>query len=74
MVEQSDSSRDSNFEETHDTLFLKNFVAAQAHNGLQASTLLQTPMSLSQVQSPYPGAHSRDVFEIFGNFKLILTK
>ncbi|KAI6190260.1 MADF DNA bdg domain containing protein [Aphelenchoides bicaudatus] len=62
MVEQSDSSRDSNFEETHDSLLLKHFVA-QTQNGHQ--NLLQTPM-LSQVQSPYPSMHSRDVFEIFG--------
>lgn len=64
MVEQSDSSRDSNFEETHDSL-LKQFVAVQAQNG-HPSNLLQTPLNLSQVQSPYPGVHSRDVFDIFG--------
>jgi hypothetical protein len=65
LVEQSDSSRDSNFEDTHDSL-LKHFVTAHAQNGgvIQSSTLLQTP--ISQVQSPYPSSHLRDVYEIFG--------
>jgi hypothetical protein len=65
LVEQSDSSRDSNFEDTQDSI-LKQFVNAQNGNVIQSSTLLQTP--ISQIQSPYPSSHLRDVYEIFGLF------